>query len=295
MTTISAKVIADSVPHESLNHDTRITTFELRYPRFIHAEVMTHRVFSRNASSSRAIPVEKLIEDIRRHPVVPLHWGKNQPGMQANEEHDEQVNLLFPVSREEAWLRVCDNSVRHAEAFAQAGYHKQIVNRILEPFAHINVVLTATEFTNFFALRNHKDAEPHIRLLAQAMWDAMQASTPEVIGDGGYHLPYIREEESHLPIGTRLKISTARCARVSYKTYDGKLSTVDKDVELYERLVGSDIKHASPAEHQAKPDYKVQYYCFSDEEYHGNFTGWIQHRQMIDGQNITEYDPKASA
>lgn len=183
MTTISAKVVADSVGR----HSPRLTTMLLRYPRWIHAEFMTHRVFSRNAASSRAIPVEKLIKDVLDDPAVPLSWGKNQKGMQAGEACGALVSAPVPMAyggrrleleqskgrpREEAWLNGRDLAVMSAKAFAAAGYHKQIVNRLLEPFSHITVVVTATQWSNFFALRRHPEAEPHIRLLADRMWEA---------------------------------------------------------------------------------------------------------------------------
>lgn len=140
--TISAIVIADTISPAG----KRITTLQLRYPRMVHSEFMTHRVFSRNASSSRAIPVERLIEDVLRDTAMPIHWGKNQPGMQARKKHDAPVLLdgTF-VSNENAWLAARDQAIEAARAFTKAGYHKQIVNRLLEPFAHINVVVTATE------------------------------------------------------------------------------------------------------------------------------------------------------
>lgn len=159
MTTISATIIADSIGAQ--NH--RLTTMLLRYPRCIHAEFMAHRVFSRNASSSRAIPVERLIADVERDPFVPLHWGKNQKGMQAHEECDASLSLkdlgtgeLWSINREEAWLNLMEEAVRVAKAFSDAGYHKQIVNRLLEPWAHINVLVTGTQWSNFLALSRRR-------------------------------------------------------------------------------------------------------------------------------------------
>lgn len=179
MTTISAQTILRS--RHSQRPDKVLSTLLLRYPRWIHAEFMTHRVFSRNAASSRAIPIKKLIQDVMENPAIPLFWGKNQKGMQANEECHALVEFgeewvdtgigLLPdtkrLAREEAWLLARNQAVNAAEAFMNAGYHKQIVNRLLEPFAHITVLVSATEWENFLELRDHKDAEPHIRMLAQ--------------------------------------------------------------------------------------------------------------------------------
>lgn len=286
--TISAKVIEDSISVPG----KRITTFQLRYPRFIHAELMTHRVFSRNASSSRAIPVSKLIEDIIRDTAMPSHWGKNQPGMQADEEHDQRVSAPWcngTMSREGAWENARDGAIKMATLFHEAGYHKQIVNRLLEPFSHINVVVTSTEFENFFALRAHPDAQPEIRILAEEMLKAIRSSKPQTCLDGEWHLPYITDEDwdmVHLEYGTRgavhllKEISAARCARVSYLTHEGKKPDIEQDLKLFERLAGGVPIHASPMEHQATPLYKSD-----NVRLQGNFNGWIQFRKMLPNEN----------
>lgn len=159
---IKASVIADSAHPET---GTRITTFELVYPRFIHSEFMTHRVFNRNASSSRAIPTTKFIEQVRNEPVMPSHWGKNQKGMQAEEE----LNPMEIADAAFAWQQAATSAAIYAEILRRGQVHKQIVNRILEPFTHIRVVVTSTSWANFYGLRDHKDAQPEIRELAQAM------------------------------------------------------------------------------------------------------------------------------
>ena len=327
--TIEAKVIADSIGPRH----PRLTTFELRYPRFIHAEFMTHRMFSRNASSSRAIPVERQIQAIIEDTAMPIHWGANQKGMQAHEETDSPVAIegiwdfddgdgrvdymhtdrLFTA--EGAWLEARDRAIEVARGFVEAGYHKQVVNRILEPFSHIKVVCTATNFENFFWLRRHPDAQPEIKALADAMYDALNASEPEVLSMDQWHIPYVLQNERDMfadkyadgllwkpeygddtgvllsPQEIGLRVSVARCARVSYKTHDGRPSEWNEDMVLYHRLVGSTPLHASPAEHQAKlddiiwnsaelPDYARSYLS-------GNFDpGWIQYRKTLDGEHM---------
>jgi thymidylate synthase ThyX len=274
--TITAKVIADSISLAG----SRLTTLELRYPRFIHAEFMTHRVFSRNASSSRAIPVSRLIQDVLDDPAIPIHWGKNQPGMQAREEHDALVVFRNDaVSPERAWLRARDVTIGAAEQFTKAGYHKQIVNRLLEPFAHINVVVTATEWANFFELRDHEDAQPEIAVLARQMKASMDASTPQQLSPGQWHLPYVPDHERH-ELFDRYRsnqggcqVSAARCARVSYRTHDGAEPNRVKDQELYAKLAAGVPKHLSPTEHQATPDTL---------KFHANFYGWRQFRKGIE-------------
>lgn len=274
--TITAQIIADSV--HPARSKSRITTMQLRYPRFIHAEFMTHRMFSRNASSSRAIPVKKLIEDVQRDPAIPLHWGKNQPGMQAREEHDAMIEMCSGGrdwktnhTREHAWLAARDSAIDVAEAFSEAGYHKQIVNRLLEPWAHINVVVTATEWDNFFQLRDHEDAQPEIRVLAQEMRKAMEASKPQVTDE---HLPYVLPEEiSVWPVYELAMLSSARCARVSYLTYEGKKPDFNADMALANKLMVPPW-HASPFEHAAKVGVPTEMYA--------NFKGWKSARWIAE-------------
>jgi len=270
--TITATVIAHSIAL----HSPPLTTLQLRYPKFIHSEFMTHRVFSRNASSSRAVPVERLIKDIELDPVIPSFWGKNQSGMQAHEECDAEVALGdFLWSRQEAWHLALNGAIVMARAFAKAGYHKQIVNRLLEPFSHINVVITATEWDNFFNLRCHPDAQPEMRLLAEAIRAAINNAAARVIDQGRWHLPYV-DPDQDIPQTLQIKVSVARCARVSYLTTEGKRPTIDEDLQLYDRLMQATPLHASPAEHQATPQ---QGPC-------ANFTGWLQWRQVFSRRAI---------
>lgn len=271
--TIQAKVIADSVAA----HGGRITTLQLRYPRFIHAEFLTHRNFSRNASSSRAIPTAALIEQVRTAPAMPVHWGKNQPGMQAREE------LASEWARDqvkEHWLAAAFDAVATAQSMLTIGAHKQIVNRILEPFLHIDVVVTSTSFTNFFALRDHPDAQPEMQSMAKAMRRAIDESTPDHLDEGQWHTPYVNHQEyARFAVEdgdmTPMKLSTARCARVSYLKHDQTSPSIDDDLRLYDRLVGSEPRHASPCEHQATP--------FADPKQRSrNFVGWLQHRELVE-------------
>ncbi|WP_010517869.1 FAD-dependent thymidylate synthase [Komagataeibacter oboediens] len=258
----------------------RIDTLLLRYPRFIHAEFMTHRQFSRNASSSRAIPVERLIEDVERDPAMPVFWGKNQKGMQAREELQE-ISLIEAKVR---WIMACEDAVFNAKLMAYTGAHKQIVNRILESFSHINVVVTATEWDNFFALRDHEDAQPEISALAKAMKIAMMSAPVQFLDLGQWHLPFVTPEEicEHQglmgPTGNLRAVSSARCARTSYLTHDGRKSTLSEDVALGERLTRSRPFHASPFEQQATP-YVAG---FHDETDQRNFRGWVQNRSLME-------------
>lgn len=312
--TIEAKIIAHSrawwANSKSEHGGTfdiapEVITFQLKYPRFIHAELMTHRLFSRNASSSRAIPVARMIQDILDDTAMPSHWGKNQPGMQANEEQNESVvfhaqnpdGASWQTDREGAWLEGRDRAIEVARAFNDAGYHKQIVNRVLEPYMHISVVVTATNFDNFYWLRRHKDAQPEIRILADAMWAEQQASTPTVLAPGDWHLPYVHKVEMTHTWDTLCKLSSARCARVSYLTHDGRKPHYAEDLALFDRLVGGEPMHASPTEHQARCDEPLWGdwgVIWDRPDLSGNFDpGWVQFRKTLPGERCTHYVPMA--
>lgn len=260
-----ANIILDSLAPSNC----RLTTFTLTYPRFIHAEFMTHRVFSRNASSSRAIPVSKMIEEIKKNYVEPEFWGKNQKGMQAEQElNGAEITMARSI-----WLKQRDGAIEAAQALADLGCHKQITNRILEPFMNITVICTATDYDNFFSLRCHPDAQPEIQKLAFMMRDALENSTPKKLQTSEWHIPFIQPDEQHMDLEVKKKISVARCARVSYLTHDGKRD-IEKDLELYERLItGSGKGHWSPTEHVAM--------AIDQPTRSGNFTGWVQYRKFF--------------
>ncbi len=329
---IVVRVIADSV--SSVN-GKRITTIEAEYPRFIHSEMMTHRLFSRNAASSRAIPVQKMIDSVCEAPAMPVHWGANQSGMQAKEECVNPVVLMdadyddVSFSNENAWRVAAAQSTVYAEAFSDAGYHKQIVNRLLEPFQVMKTVITATEWDNFFYLRKHPDAQPEIAELAACIYEAFQQSTPETLQPGEWHTPYVphaRKEEGGLvyliqhslglveeedgvikyaEISTEnaLKISASCCAQVSYRKSDDSL---EKALMVYDRLVNSKPVHASPFEHQGTPmrnptNETIETWAGLQQEagithldkrgdfWSGNFQSWIQYRQLIPENVCKEY------
>jgi len=288
--TISAKIIADSLNE---HNGIRLTTMEIKYPRFILAEFNTHRMFSRNSASSRAIPVQKQIDAILADTAMPIHWGKNQPGMQADEECSAAIGLpgfdsySTGYTAQEAWEYARANTIEVAQAFNAAGYHKQIVNRLLEPFMHMITCVTATDWTNFYALRDHKDAQPEIRELAHQMKLVHYSSEPKLLYEGDWHLPYLRDEdiidydcnlEDYSYHEKEARISAARCARTSYKTVEGKVPTVDEDMKLWDRLMSNEIKHASPAEHPAM--------AVKDPGYIGNFRGWKQLRKFIPNETL---------
>lgn len=271
----SAKIIADSVGLYGGSR-SRLITMQLRYPRLVHSEMMTHRVFSRNASSSRAIPVAKMLEQVRNDPAAPYVWTTNKPGMQGDIVTDPALIARY----DQMWIDAANQAADNAEVLMGEGLHKQVVNRILEPFQWISVIVTSTEWANWFELRNHKDADPTIKRLAEVMENAINDSTPISLREGEWHLPYVSQEEKNaLPITTLVKISAARCARVSYLTHDGVLPNVERDIALYERLVGSRPLHASPIEHQAR----VMQHAGSEVGLNGNLSPlWVQHRKLLE-------------
>jgi thymidylate synthase ThyX len=297
-----AKVLADSLSPAGF----RLTTLEATFPRFVLAEFNTHRVFSRNSASSRAIPIVKQLRRVLEDPYVPIEFGSNQPGMQAGPS-------LAGERREAAvreWLQARDDAVRRvlglvtdpdavsadddlAEALdeveeairnktqpsAWLNVHKQVANRLLEPFMWHTVIVTATEWENFWNLRCHPDAQPEIRLVAESMRAAVEASEPTQLGQDDWHLPLIHpEDRQQAAIEDLIEVSAGRCARVSYLTHAGKRD-LDADIELHDRLLESG--HMSPLEHPAQPLNAEE---LRESEWSGNFRGWRSYRKNISGE-----------
>lgn len=321
MTTIKAKIIADSISEQGI----RLTTVQMRYPRIIHSELNTHRMFSRSARSTRAVPTKVYLGELDSDPFVPLHWGKNQKGMQAAEETDAPVTFGgSTMSREQAWLTARDRVVEVAKGMMDAGYHKAVVSRLLEPWSHIDVLVTSTSWNNFFALRDHPDAEPHIAMLAREVRKAMDGSAPTLLAPGLWHMPFIMESDIELaktvllerdiavgyidrPSGAiqdiLIKMSVARCARISYAPFDGNASA-KAELTRYDLLAKSNPPHASPMEHCATPDTQVSFrfrherlaggnvISYRDDikwenaNLHGNFVGWKQYRKMLPDEYV---------
>ena len=316
---IVAEVICDSIAKEN---GVRYTTFRLHYHRFIHSEFMTHRLFSRCASSSRAIPVKKITEQAAINPATPIHWGKNQAGMVADEELDAQVPVTFitdegevvehQATKREAWFLAANEMVRYANAFSNAGYHKQIVNRLLEPWQYMNVVVSATEFQNFFWLREDADAQPEIQELARVMHQAYDQSEPQELSHGEWHLPYIKTERingkmhyytmdgEHITLDHARDVSASACAQVSYRNLD---TSIEKANKVVERLFKGRKIHGTPAEHQATPmsktEWQMRMECyeklsaiqsvhnqFENVLFCGNVRGWIQYRKYFKNEAV---------
>jgi thymidylate synthase ThyX len=258
-----AEVLLDSVNPAG----QRLTTFVLRFPRFVLSEFNTHRMFSRNASSSRAIPTAKLMQQLRDDPVLPVEWGRNQSGMQAREVLDADAAR----QAEAGWLAARDGALAHAEQLRATGVHKQIVNRVLEPWMWASVIVSSTTYDNFFTLRCHVDAQPEIKRLADLMREAYTASVPTPRSAGEWHLPFTGPDDDLLSVEERKQVSVARCARVSYLTHVGTRD-IAADRQLHQRLL--DAGHWSPFEHVAV--------AAPDSRPFNNFSGWQAYRHQME-------------
>lgn len=271
----SAKILKQS---KNLANDEVITTWLLEYPRIIHAEMLTHRLFSRNTASSRAVPVKKMLQRIKDKPFVPEYWGKNQKGMSASTELDKQER----DEAERLWLATMDEVLDYSERLSDLGVHKQISNRITEAFQYIQVVLTTTNQLNFMKLRDDENAQPEIHALASMMRDTEpNREDYQELVPGQWHLPFITKEDlQEYSLKDALIVSCARCARVSYFLVDGSESDFEKDLSLATRL--KDSGHFSPFEHAAV--------ALDDDVMVGNFTGWMQYRKFIEGEDNKDLD-----
>lgn len=273
---IEARVECDSVGENG----ARLTTIVGTLPRFMLPELNTHRVFSRNSASSRAIPIAKLIERVKLNPVVPVEFGSNKPGMQAGAE-----DPIVAKSAMEVWLAARDMAVEHAEMMEHMGVHKQVTNRLLEPFMWHEVVLTGTEWDGFFEQRISELAQPEIRVFAEAVKEAMDSSEPEEVGDDGWHLPFLQADEKDLSHTVKVAVSIARCARVSYLNHDG-VRDIAKDIDLFTKLVTATPPHASPLEHAA-----MWTPAKTPATAYRNFTrGWVQMRAILEDDMIDVQD-----
>lgn len=325
MRKISAEIVADSISPQG----HRITSFVLTYPRFIHSELMTHRLFSRNSASSRAIPFEKMVKMVEEDPFIPIAWQKEHTGMQGSEYITDSIEIN---NCEMLWRIAIDHAIEDASRLnSVSNVTKQLCNRLLEPFMWHTVLVTATEYDNFFELRCPKyeiyagpedtpeyfcfgrswkefmksnnglagdfnteniverlqysksGAEIHIQALAEAMWDARNESTPTKLEPGDWHIPFgsrinsdvyeaagytesdpdfadfSSNQLSKLGLKLVLKVATARCARLSYMTFDGKID-YEKDIKLHDQLLES--RHMSPFEHCARVMDEKEYYSF---------------------------------
>ena len=258
-TNISAKVVCDSISEQGI----RLTTFEIEYPRIVMSEFNTMRAISKNSSSSRAIPVSKMLEHTKSINLKPIYFGSKKSGMQAGDELQgdalEKVKLL--------WEEALDYASYYSETLDRLGVAKEVCNRLVEPFQLVKVVCTATDWENFFNLRLHPDADPNICMLAYKMYEAMQESKPYLLKVGEWHLPFVNvgwngkgemcyadDDFNFVVLEQAIKLSAASCASVSYRTEGMTLEKADK---IFDMLIKAEVIHSSPFEHLATPIVEV--------------------------------------
>lgn len=282
-----AKIVKDSIN----DFGARLTSFELIVPKWVQAEVNTHKMLPKNSASSRAIPAKTMLQRIKEDPVLPVFWGKNQKGMQAREEltGDDRA------AAENLWRMAGTYAINTVEQLIELGLHKQIANRLVEPWMFTTVLITGTEFDHFFALRDHPDAQPELKESVAIAHELYRTNKPLQLHPGQWHLPYVDDLEAEAIQNVHQhndplvvpKVSSGRCARLSYLTQDGKRS-VGEDFRLFHDLKQNG--HMSPLEHVAQ--------CLSRDEWRemaakacyewienrvpvGNLWGWRQFRKMV--------------
>ena len=318
-TNITAKVICDSISEQGI----RLTTFEIEYPRIVMSEFNTMRAISKNSSSSRAIPVSKMLEHTKNINLKPVYFGSKKAGMQAGKELDGE-DLQYAKG---VWENALNSAVDQANLLDDLGVAKEVTNRLVEPFQLVKVVCTATDWDNFFNLRLHPDADPNICMLAYKMYKAMEESKPIKLKDGEYHLPYVNvgwngkgemcyfdEDFNIISLEQAQKLSAASCAGVSYRTEGMTLEKADK---IFDMLIKAEVVHSSPFEHLATPvkseqeiensDYLTIGFINKNEDpktwergithmnkqgqlCSGNFRGFIQYRHLLPNNTNWKFD-----
>ncbi len=288
---VEARIVADSVGKEG----RRVTTIEVNFHRFVLAEFNTHRVFSRNSASSRAIPVPKRMEEFEKFPAYSLNLPAEQSGMQGGSDLEGEARLRAQAFLTDLHHQVAIRIRQYLEnnPNPEERLHKSVLARYMEPWLWHRVIVTATDWDGFYAQRVSELAQPEIHLPAYLMLKAYEDSKPRKMTEGDWHLPYVTDEERNMfePIEL-VKLSTARCARVSYLTHDGEYDP-EKDVKLWDRLVTADPAHASPLEHPARADFmnvRTATWDMLDGTsksielpYIGNLLGWTQARHLVLG------------
>lgn len=312
-TSIKATVICDSISEQGV----RLTTFEIEYPRIVMSEFNTHRSVSKNSSSSRAIPVSKMLEHTKTINLKPVYFGSKKSGMQAGDEL--QGDLLEKVKC--LWEEALDYASYYSETLDRLGVAKEVTNRLVEPFQLVKVVCTATDWDNFFNLRLHPDSDPNICMLAYKMYKAMEESKPYELKEGEYHLPYVNvgwngkgemcyfdEDFNSVELEQAIRLSAASCASVSYRTEGMTLEKADK---IFDMLIKAEVVHSSPFEHIAtpvKPKYNelgyVRVNCSEPQSWEegvthmnkqgqlcsGNLRGFIQYRHLLPKNTSWKFD-----
>jgi hypothetical protein len=310
---------SEIVQHSISDKGVELVTFRLHYPRFIHAEMLRHRALSRNVSSSRAIPIKEVIENVKSNPASPVFWGKNKAGMQAIEEINSKISLNgVDYNNEDAWIEAAKIVAEISSEFEKAGYHKQIVNRLMEPFIFVNEVVSGTDFDNFFYLRLDNNAQPEIQHITSLMFEDLSKSVPFELKYGEWHVPYIFRRRdavggieylyeyngspSVISLKSAIKISSSACAQASYRKLDLSLAKAN---DIYNKLITSRPIHASAYEHCATPFSDTEWYVrttckyilkqipdshYESFMYKGNYKGWTQYRKLLNEDTCYNFE-----
>lgn len=272
--TVSAKILKYS---ESRETSKKIATFVVTVPKFVQAHINSRRTLSRNSASSRAMPAYVVRKRVLKDPFIPVEFGKNRAGMRGG----EQLGGIKIFFARQAWLLA-----RFVPCFLHSfceklGLHKEVTNRLIEPWMFVEVILTGTEWKNFIKLRADNAAQPEMQIIAKDIDRLLRESAPEILETGQWHLPFVSDEEkAFIDHEILLKVSAARCARVSYKLFDGKSSNPEKDIILCDRLI--EQGHWSPFEHVAQASNFL--------ENSGNFVGWKQYRKTFKSESGGNYN-----
>jgi len=266
---IMIEILADSINEHT---GDRLTTVLI--PRFwkpLQAELRTHRMFSQSHYSSRAIPVSKVIEQVQNDPYEPIltQYQKGMGGSDLDENTEKAARGHIWNLRYEALYSV--------KALHELGLAKQDANRYLEPWMHGACVVTGDQkaWMHFFELRCDEGVQPDMRATAESICNRMHQSEPVSLYEGDWHIPFFCEGMSGLSLEEQVKVSVARCARVSYSNHDGKVE-YEKDYTLHNRLLKD--KHMTPFEHQAV--------CRREPKQFANFNGFASYRYLIE-HNVT--------
>jgi thymidylate synthase ThyX len=253
----------------------RLATFTIKIPKFIWGHIKSHRALSSNSASSRAIPARKIRQKVLYSPFIPVYFGFDKPGMQSG----DALKGLRLLLAKKIWLWARLFPVFFHYLGEKLGVHKEVINRIIEPWLVVDIIVSGTEWKNFMTLREHEAAQPEMQIVAAEIKSLLQSTKPSLISEGEWHLPFILDKEKKLGVETKKKISAARCARISYALFNGETSSVDNDIKLYEKLTSSG--HWSPLEHQAQ--------AMSELKSSGNFIGWKQFRKEFEKENNGDY------
>lgn len=286
-TTIQAEIIADSV-WPIIGHNKRLTTFKLVVPHSVLGHLVRHRAFSLSVASNRALRSSSVMDTLNYIP----DWRTAQKGMQPAEfindknKRDYLDDIVYTLKNY--------TSEYVNEMVNKHNVAKELTNRYLAPFQLVTVLVTSSEYSNFFNLRDHQDAQYDTQIVARKMKKLLEENTPTYLERGEWHLPFISYGEAKdNTIIEQIAASVARCARTSYKLPNSEnRSDIISDIRLFNKLITPPI-HASPLEHVATPLRMSDIYASILPEdktlnsaFYGNTYGWVQLRKLFEFDDL---------